>query len=251
MRNLDSSISVLMLLLILPPPLLLLDAVTITGRGGGHTHANVPAQACTHSVYALLLLGRAHKRTHNTHVHISTQTHVHPPTYECSGSGGRVEDLQHTATHCNMRLQHTATHCNTRRCVEDPQHAASHCSTPLTSWLAPLQHTATHCDALQQTAVCCSWQCVEGRTGRHSTEQTKKKYDGTLGVHALRLKGGVGARKVGWQVVVVCCDVLQCVVACCSVLRCVTVCCSVLQCVAVCCSVSHCVAVCCSVAFRV
>ena len=72
--------------------------------------------------------------------------------------------LQHTATHCNIRvwhpshhgadyptplyatqhcntLQHTATQCTTM------QHSA-HCNT--------LQHTATHCNTLQHTATHCS-----------------------------------------------------------------------------------------------
>jgi len=41
-----------------------------------------------------------------------------------------VDDLQHTATHCNT-LQHTAAHCNTL------QHTAAHCNTLYSDILLP------------------------------------------------------------------------------------------------------------------
>ena len=65
--------------------------------------------------------------------------------------------LQHTVTHCNIRIyiemwvpqrilavmnQHAASHCNTQH------HTATHCNT--------LQHTATHCNTLQHTATHCN-----------------------------------------------------------------------------------------------
>ena len=87
--------------------------------------------------------------------------------------GAEIEQLQHTATHCNT-LQHTATHCNTL------QHTATHCNTSKSSGELPysgghgrprnrrhlayvrfFQGVAVCCSVLQCVAVCCRvLQCV-------------------------------------------------------------------------------------------
>ena len=157
------------------------------------------------------------------------------------GAQARIDELQHTATHCYTllhtathcyTLQHTATLCNSlifcrtfhkcarsrsfmcdiiHRCTGSYRRTATHCSS--------MQHTATHCNTMQHTATHCS-------TLQHTAIHCKSLQ------HTVDCRLTPNPLRCMLQCVALCCSVLQCVVVCCSVLQCVAVCCSVLQCVA-------------------
>jgi len=146
----------------------------------------------------------------------------------------------HNVTHCNT-LQHAETYGMLLRAL---QHAATRCNA--------LQHTATHCNTPQYTeAHCNAW--LRGRA-------THRSHLLQCVVMCCSLRIGRQVWSTCFELVLMCCSVLQCIAVCLSVCiasihvlqphvlqRVAACCCHVLQRVAACCSVLQCIAVCLSV----